>query len=985
MSTFVKRLLLLFLCCFTLQTVAQELLFSNLKSQIPAQECYNILQDRKGYIWFSTEAGLCRYANNRMMVFNHKNGLNEKSVYAVTEDASGKIWIATVKNRILFFDGTRFKEPAFSGELKKLCANEYQSSIPYSLVADGDYLYLSDQYFAAKINIRTNRVTKTNLCLNGANFLFEKIGNKPLIPILYEVKNNKEYIIRVKYSKKDVKVCLPRGTEGSIIAWRTTSCVAKGMDFFGVGSFLIRIDKGGQVSKYTLPSRILSLYVDNRNGLWVGTLKGGMIYYPDVYTMKVGHHSMDGYSISGILLDREQGVWCSTLEKGIFCSRNAAITGYHTIEGLNKKSSILKQEEGRIFVSSAGNALFEIDRNTILRHELQFKNTFETMTEFSDITKRDDEWLLCGRLGLPVLDKQFKFKNKHIWGQEGYYSFGYAFAHSTDGKLYHVKFEQLSEIKGQISHDIKNMRSTIFCLLTLDTNRVLIGGVKGLYEVNVKTRKTIRLKGIIGKVIKIIRDRAGKIWILTKDKGIFQLDKDKVKDLTTVLGLQELPLFFDMVEGKNGEIWVASANGLYRLRCCKKGWEKDHYTTLNGLPSNDVYKVAADSYHLYFSTFEGLFRFPLNASLSNTLGPPIHLNKLNINGQFADPETRRLNLYHNQNTLRFSFDVLTFKNEGVTSLIYELTYNDEPRIFRQVQGSDIFFDNLSPGTYRLKVYGVNSEGVKNRYPLRFSIEIAPPFWREWPFLFGVGLLLILLIFLVIRLSVRSINRREEAKTLANKLMAEYQMSALQAQMNPHFIFNAINTIQGYILRKDEQHAYDYLAKFSKLIRMVLNHSQEKSLLLHSDLEVLYLYVELEQMRFGHAFDYEVIVTEEVDPHDIFIPGMLIQPYIENAIWHGLMNLEDSRRGKISLHISIAGEFLHISIEDNGVGREKAASFGKKHNHPSVGMSLTEKRLITLNQMRGFENSSVSIVDLFDNKANACGTRVELNIPLNQDK
>lgn len=987
MSTFVNQIL--FLCCFCLtrQAAAQQLLFSNLNAQIPAQECYNIMQDSKGYIWFSTEAGLCRYANNRLTVFDHKNGLEEKAVYAVTEDASGKIWIATCTNRVLFFDGTRFREPAFSAALKKLCAGKRHSSIPFSLVIDAEQLYLSDQQFTAIINIRTGKIGKVAGRLDKEDFLFEKIGNNRLIPFSSGVKGDRDYRIRIHHLREDFMVYLPTGSKGSTVSWRTNTCIAGELDFFSVGNILVRFQKGGKVSNYSFPSRITSLYIDAKNGLWVGTLKRGVFYYPDLRSMQLGHHSMDGYSVSGILLDREQGVWCSTLEKGIFYSRNAAITGYHNIVGLDKKSTLLKWEEGRIFASSSGNRLFEIERNRVRKHELPFNAALDPtdiseVFDFSDIIRRGDEWLICGRAGLPVLDKQFKFNNKHIWGQSGFYSFGYAFAHSMNGRLYHVKHEDLAEIKGRQSHQITDMKFIVFCLLPLDANHVLVGGKKGLFEVDFRTKKATRLKGVNGKVIKLLRDRYSNIWILTRDKGIFRLKRNKVTDLTTVLGLSELPLFFDMTEGKNGEIWVGAANGLYRLRLQENGWKTDHYTKLNGLPSNEVYKVATDGQSLYFSTFEGLFRFPLKTSLSNTVGPPVYLYKMTVNERDIDPKTRRLDLQYDQNKLRFSFDVLTFKDEGVTTLSYELRHNENPGVFRQIKGGELFLDNLSPGLYRLKVYGVNNDDVRNQHPLFFSIEVAPPFWRTWFFQLAAGLIVLLLIWLVIRLSVRSIHRKEEAKTLANKLMAEYQMSALQAQMNPHFIFNAINTIQSCILRKDEKQAYDYLAKFSKLIRLVLNHSLEKTLLLQQDLEVLDLYIELEQTRFGHAFDYQVRIAENVDPHGIYIPGMLIQPYIENAIWHGLMNLEDSRRGSVLLLISVSGDFLQLLIEDNGVGREKAALFGKKHNHKSIGMTLTEKRLTTLHQMRGYENARVSIIDLYDRDGIACGTRVELDIPLN---
>jgi len=225
-------------------------------------------------------------------------------------------------------------------------------------------------------------------------------------------------------------------------------------------------------------------------------------------------------------------------------------------------------------------------------------------------------------------------------------------------------------------------------------------------------------------------------------------------------------------------------------------------------------------------------------------------------------------------------------------------------------------------------------------------------------------------------------KSEEAKTLVNKLMAEYQVTALQAQMNPHFIFNAINTIQGYILEKDEQEAYNYLAKFGKLIRSVLHHSQEKVLLLEHELEVLNLYVELEQLRFDNCFDYHLELKDNLDSESIYLPAMLLQPYVENAIWHGLVNLKDSRRGRLDVTLSQAQDVLLVQIRDNGIGRELAMSFNRNRRHKSVGMTLTAERITLMNQLHGYETASVTITDLYDEAGEPAGTCVELRIPIN---
>jgi hypothetical protein len=245
--------------------------------------------------------------------------------------------------------------------------------------------------------------------------------------------------------------------------------------------------------------------------------------------------------------------------------------------------------------------------------------------------------------------------------------------------------------------------------------------------------------------------------------------------------------------------------------------------------------------------------------------------------------------------------------------------------------------------------------------------------RKLYFIFslGGGLILIILILMITNY------RRKQQKTEQAKDKAVFELQALMAQMNPHFIFNALNSIQHFILEKGKQEAYDYLAKFSKLVRMVLNNSEDKVVNLQKELELIGLYIELEQLRFTHGFEYQLNISKNINPENIELPTMLIQPYIENAIWHGLMNLNDERKGLLKIDITKENNKLKISIEDNGVGRKLARQFRKEEMHDSKGMKLTERRLQMINAMKDYENTSVTIVDL----PNDTGTKVEILVPL----
>lgn len=240
--------------------------------------------------------------------------------------------------------------------------------------------------------------------------------------------------------------------------------------------------------------------------------------------------------------------------------------------------------------------------------------------------------------------------------------------------------------------------------------------------------------------------------------------------------------------------------------------------------------------------------------------------------------------------------------------------------------------------------------------------------RKVYIILSIGIGIVLLFFGILFMSIQ--RKQQQTELLKNK--AEFELQALVAQMNPHFTFNALNSIQHYILEKSKQEAYNYLAKFSKLIRMVLNNSEAKTVTLQAELELLNLYIELEQLRFSHGFEYSLTVAEGVNVNDIEIPTMLIQPYVENAIWHGLMNLQGERRAMLKIDITM-NSLLKIRIEDNGVGRKKAKAFRKDEKHQSKGIGLTQKRLQMINQSSKFKGSSVTMIDLPDDK----GTIVEI--------
>lgn len=234
-----------------------------------------------------------------------------------------------------------------------------------------------------------------------------------------------------------------------------------------------------------------------------------------------------------------------------------------------------------------------------------------------------------------------------------------------------------------------------------------------------------------------------------------------------------------------------------------------------------------------------------------------------------------------------------------------------------------------------------------------------------------------------RSRVRQIRKEEKLKAEFEKCLADVEMSALRAQMNPHFLFNSLNSIDSFIIKNENRKASEYLNNFARLIRLILQNSRSNYVNLKDEIEAIELYLQMENLRFRDKFTYELQIEDNLELSAIDIPPMLIQPYIENAIWHGLMHKEDKSQGKVTFSVAKENGFLQCVIEDNGIGREKAKEMKAKRplrGQQSYGMRITSDRIHIINKLYN-SNTSVRIIDLKDEKLAPLGTRVELCIPV----
>ena len=334
-------------------------------------------------------------------------------------------------------------------------------------------------------------------------------------------------------------------------------------------------------------------------------------------------------------------------------------------------------------------------------------------------------------------------------------------------------------------------------------------------------------------------------------------------------------------------------------------------------------------------------------------------------------------LRYNENTINFYFTAFEFVDPNGIQFRYKLEGLDKDWSYTTGQ-REANYIHIPPGKYTFIVQAGNASGKWDEKQASFSFEIVPPYWQTAWFRILAVVVFMGVVMGVARWRIKNIRSMETQKTAANKMMAELEMKALRSQMNPHFIFNSLNSIQKFIWENKQEDASEYLIKFSRLMRQILDNSMHKLITLEQELTTLSLYIELEHRRSNNKFDYRIIVGDKIDTAHILVPSLILQPYVENAIWHGLLHKEDRGELKVSiLHIREQEEIQYV-IEDNGIGRKKSMELREKKG-ASYGMQITEQRLAMAGQ--GGRQARIVAEDLYDDNGSATGTRITINIPI----
>lgn len=483
-------------------------------------------------------------------------------------------------------------------------------------------------------------------------------------------------------------------------------------------------------------------------------------------------------------------------------------------------------------------------------------------------------------------------------------------------------------------------------------------------------------------------DRLGRIWVSDKDGWVGYAESARPEaglvkkiNLRAAYGLGEI---YGLAADGNGDIWGYTQKELLQIRA------DDHSVNIisfeyGAMPPEFYNMLYLPNGEFVLGGRNQIVFFNPKTLRRNTELPQPYVESIRVQGKPlpAIPETDgkpglRLRYWENFFSVDFSAKAYTLGDK--CRFRYRLRDFEDWQEAGERRHAN--YTNVPGGEYVFEVQVANNEGVWSDTVLEMPVWVDTAWWAAWWFRILALLALLSAGYALYRYRVLQIRRQERVRTEFEKKLANVEMSALLAQMNPHFLFNSLNSIDSYIIRNESKKASEYLNNFARLIRLILNNSRSNYINLKDELEALELYLQMESLRFRDKFQYEIIVDKSLDTASVNIPPMLIQPYIENAIWHGLMYKEDGLR-KVVLRVEHKDDCLTITVQDNGVGRAKAMELGARHARKktqSVGMKITEDRIEIINKLYD-ANTKVEILDLYDDAGAPAGTKVVLTVPI----
>ena len=919
--------------------------------------------------------------------YNQTQGLGGSSIYGLSQDEKGYIWVGT--NAGLFrFDGTTFRkcfeeQPLPSQVIDRIFYMGKDSHIVFGKMPSGLYTIKGNTWKAhgwerlkGSVNYFSQSPTDRSIALTTFHGLGQLQGNK-VVPLLQKSESERNFYLSCYSFSKD-SFFVSREKNAFLLGRDTTmipgldhitcfrdfedSCVLFGADY------LYSYKKGRLKQLTALPSganNVRYALQDHKGRLWFSGLSKGLFVMEQGKITEISASiGLDGDYVTYLFRDQSSNIWVSTESSGLLCFPKSIFTNYDIVDGLvSRKVTDMSIWHGNLIVGTSG-GLCQFSEKEILGGQSLASSwgvCDENRLSFDQyiFSISQSESKLC--IGSSRFDRnRYQCEKYPIYTHERSMTIFSGDTVFTAGwgriTANYFKSSEVHHFNRGIANPEKPTKDHF--LYRLPNKHFWVGRSQGLYEVDSK-RENITQVDVDGQrgsmhFFDIEEDGNDGFWFGTSDGIYFRNssgDWDQWREEDGLISNAVSAVEID----NSGNLWLGTNEGLNVF----DGEKFSSFTQGSGLISNDITALTYSDITnvLWIGTKKGVSKLDLNQKIP--MGEPsfpLYIDRLEIVGdtQF----TRELNglpkLTLKQNNLRIYFSSINYVNPSSISYQYRLFPGDSS--WRNTSLN--FAEYLALGA---KKYSFE---VRNRTPgkswgkiARINFVITPPFWKTTSFAWGLMAFILTLGALVFRQRVRVVRQRERKKNLMIQKINHLEQQALSLSMNPHFIFNSLNSIQHYLSEIKNREATKYISNFAKLIRLNMDSSKKRTIALNNEVERLALYLSLEKVRFEKEFNYEIMVDPTLIDQNPEIPNMVIQPLIENGIWHGI--LPSRKPGSIIVKIDdIEQTGLKITVTDNGVGLTRAKQNARK-GHTSQGLSLTRQRLQYLS-----ENNYLKLEELF---------------------
>ncbi len=963
---------------------------------LPQSQVYAILMDHNNSVWVGTKGGgVSVFDGAKFKVFNHKDGLADDKIFALYQDSERLIWIGTGKG-LYTYNGIEFNKVGLEPEKSFVVSSIIQDDKGRVWVATNIGLYFleneqwrsySKENAVLEIDVSCLFVdSKGTLWSGNDDGLFEINENG------YKHTSHKDGLTSNKIRCiKEVNGHLLVGTYGGGLNTKING------QWYVVGS-----DK----------EIINDVFVDNKDQVWLATHNNGVVKI-NTNSNKISYlNTTDGLSTNHtrvIKQDNWGNIWIGTSGGGLNRMFTPVFEHYNKSNGFkgNMFYALAKSSDGGVWTSTNNNGFTKVWEDSI--------KVFDGSNGFKDVKCKalfeDNKGVLW--IGTEGSGVYANFKNEYINinGDDGLAdNWIREITQDQQGNIWIATVSGVSKINydtiaGKFNFSIKDFSNhnglpddRINCIKVDKDNKVWFGCQSGhvgyFLDDNIFASETDR--DLVKSPVKSIDfDMQDRIWLATEGNGVFfgNLNDQFVnfRNIGIEDGLNNSNVYLIKVDGQ-GHVWAGAGSGVDEIALNKTNdiLFIKHFAKNEGFLGGETCSNAAtvdQQGSVWLGTLDGLNKYSSSTSFKNKIAPIVYLEDISIfyesilNTPLKDEIKpwfeidKALHLSHTQNHLSFHFNANNLINPEKVQFQYQLVGFDSdwsPINSRK----EATYSNLPSGSYEFVVKGVNEDGVWSEELIVF-IEVDTPYWKTFwfaalVFSFGVGLILFFVLLIFRRYRRR--NKEEKERLKVERNMLELEQKTLRLQMNPHFIFNAMNTVQALIAKNDNKQARYYLAKFSKLMRKILDNSRHSFISLQDEIEALESYLNLEKLSGDVPFEYEFKVDEKITTDVYGIPPLILQPFAENSIVHGLREID--YQGKITISFELYDDYIECKVIDNGRGRAVASEIRhqKSSYHKSTALVLTQERLAMLNTEHNYK--SFEVVDLVD----PTGTVVIVRIP-----